>query len=166
MYKIIGGALIMICSYLLGNYLKFKIKKRIRAFDEISFALRQLRSEIELKMIPIPKAMKQIGEELGCMFFSECSKRIMTTGLSGAFKTSLMDVRGSYCFTSDDIAVISSFSSGLGRSNLDGELRQIDYCIEKLDIHSKNVRKEYEQKQTMYVSVSMLVGALIVLVLM
>ena len=166
MFKIFGSAFIIACCTYLGvNKIK-EMNKRIDGLYEFRAMLIQLRVEIEMKNTPLPYAIKNIGERFNNKCFKSCGEMILKIGGQAAFEKSLRESANQYSFSENEISAIGVLGQGLGRCDLINQLRQIDYCISRIDIALEEAKSELSKKNSIYVSGSVMFGALIVLILL
>lgn len=166
MFKVVGSGFIIACCVYFGMNKIKECKKRIDSLGQFRSMISQLRVEIELNNTPLPKAMENIGHRFDNRCFQNCSRQILKIGGQAAFEKSLLECANEYCLNENDILSINVLSSGLGKCDLVNQLKQIDYCISRIDLALEEAKTEFSKKNSVYVSSSVMFGVLVVLILL
>ncbi len=166
MYKIIGAVIIMLSSAMLGLAKCASVKKRLRNLKEFRNMINALRTEISFKATPLKRAAEIIGEKFSNECFIEFSKLIERLGGQKAFEESLARFSSKYSFTARDRSCILLMAEGLGRTDRENQVRQLDHAIYELDKIIGEAAEECSEKTRGYLNGSVLIGAFAVLMLM
>ena len=166
MYKIIGAVIIMLSFCMFGLAKSISVKKRLRSLKEFRNMINALRGEISFKATPLKRAAEIIGEKVSNECFTEFSKMIESHGGQKAFAEALDRYSSKYYFTARDQSCILLMAEGLGRTDRENQVRQLDHAICELDKIIDEAEEECSEKTRGYLNGSVLIGAFAVLMLM
>lgn len=166
MYKITGAAIIMLSFIMFGFAKCLSVKKRLKHLKEFRNMINALRTEISFKATPLKRAAEIIGERFSNGCFMEFSKRIESLGGERAFQAALNKFSSKYSFTARDMSCILLMAEGLGRTDRENQVRQLDHAICELDKIIGEASIETSNKTRGYLNGSVLIGAFAVLMLM
>ncbi len=166
MYKLTGAVIIMLCFTTFGVYKSLNIRKRLKHLREFRLMIEALRTEISFSATPLESAARKIGERFSNECFKEFARLIPEVGGQRAFERAISMFLDKYSFTARDQSCILLMANGLGRTDVNNQVRQLDYTISELDKIITEASGECSQKTRGYINGSVLVGAFSVLMLM
>ncbi len=166
MYKTVGCIVIIISCLFFGFLKIMELKRRFHYLKEFRMMFEKVRTEISLKMTPLPRTIKKVGNDFSNICFIKCADYISELGGQAAFEKAFNESKKMYSLKSEDIAVVRIFASGIGKCDIHNQLRQMDYSLKMLDESVNEAKEDFKTKQTVYISCSVLAGAFLVLVLL
>lgn len=165
MLKLLGALTVLSSFICIGVKKNYELNKRISNITEFRNMCEELRTEICLRNTPIPKAIGAIGKKYSNSIFINWSDLMGQTGVEQAFETAFGRCWDLNCFNKKDFEVLKSVSVGLGRIDLENQLRRLDYSIEQISSYLSDVKAEYANKCRLYLNGSILAGISLVIIL-
>lgn len=166
MYKLMGAVIIMLSFVMFGLEKCASVKKRLRNLKEFRNMISALRTEISFKATPLKRAAETIGEKFSNECFMEFSKLIEKLGGQRAFEEALSSFSSKYSFTARDQSCILLMAEGIGCTDRESQVKQLDHAICELDKIIDEATAESADKTRGYLNGSVLIGAFAVLMLM
>ncbi len=166
MYKLTGALLIMICFIMFGLGKCITIKRRLKYLKEFRAMIDALRAEISFSATPLTSAAEKIGTKFSNECFKDFARLISERGGQDAFEMAVTKYADKYAFTARDQSCILLMANGLGRTNRENQVRQLDYTLMELEKVIGEASGECMQKTRSYINGSVLIGAFAVLMLM
>ena len=159
MFKIIGGAAVMLASLVWGikKYNEFYERKRILC--QLRDGARKIKNDLVTMCRPLHESFYGAGE-----IFSQAAKMAEESLLpSEAVLCSAQKVEW---LRKGDIECISRFADGLSACDKDGQISNIDLFCRELDELIEKAKSELETKGVLFIKGSILMGAAVVLILL
>ena len=166
MYKLVGAVIIMISFIMYGLAKCVSVKKRLKSLKEFRNMINSLRTEISFKATPLTKAAQMIGERFRNECFKEFADTIGKLGGQKAFEMALGKFSSKYSLTVHDQSCILLMAEGIGRTDRENQVKQLDHAMCELDKIISEAVKESSEKTRGYLNGSVLIGAFAVLMLM
>lgn len=169
MLKIIGCALVIITSTLIGFIYAQKFKNRTSQLTELHRSIYQLQNEIIYTHTPLPEAFYNISckslEPIGSIF-REISKKLYTgqaDSVFDAFKEVIDINKGSLYLLEEDYNILLSFARTLGESDLEGEKKMCLLTIENIKTQLSSASKIMDNNIKMYRALGFTIGVMVVI---
>ena len=157
--KLIGIAIIFICSAAAGFGYTAMLKQRQKYLDGLIKLVRFIRVQIECFSSPLDIIYADFTDEvLDKCGFTEILKN---SGLS----TALEQKKETLALTDDTFELLSNFSSELGKSFSDEQVKHCDRYISVLEETASEYAKELPKKCKTVKTLSLSVGAMAALLL-
>ncbi len=97
------------------------------------------------------------------MIFKKAASNIKKSGTEIAWKESLKETETA--LTKEDKSMIEEFSTLLGKTNKEGQINQIKYVINLLDIQIEKARIEREKNEKIYKKLGLILGIGLVIII-
>lgn len=163
-FKLLGCSLVFVVSSLIGVVLAKAYSTRVQNIIDMITAFEILHTKISYNQTTLDEIFIDIGMQLGGVVGEVFNK--MGEAFEGNMLYTADELWGKVIeenikkcdFSFDDIQVINEFSYMLGKSDIEGQLRNIDMTLSRLK--SQLVRAENEEKKysRMYKNVGILGG--------
>lgn len=165
--KIIIYAFIFLTSSAIGVLISKKYDQRVNELIEIKNALNMFKTKIKFTYEPIPEIFKEISETLntrtGKVFeIASSNMKLLAAGEAWnmAIDTNILDIN------EEDKKVLKELSKLLGRTDVEGQVNQIELTSSFLNGQIKKAEKDKEKNEKMYRVLGMIIGLAIVIILM
>ncbi len=154
------------CS-LIGILISKKYINRVNELKEFKNALNIFKTKIRYTYEPIPEIFMQISENLNSnisnVFMQAANKMdILAAGEAWGIALKMEDLS----INEEDRNVLNNLSKLLGRTDLEGQLNQIEMTSDFLEEQIKKAEKEKEKNEKMYRTLGVILGMTIVIILM
>lgn len=156
----------LICSTI-GVLTSKKYTYRVKELMEIKNALNIFKTKIIFTYEPIPEIFMKISETItsnvGNVFkIASNNMKKLTAGeaWSLALDTNVLNLE------KEDKNILNNLSTLLGKTNLDGQINQIELTMSFLDKQIIKAEKEREKNEKMYKTLGAIIGMTIVIILM
>lgn len=165
--KIIIYIFIFLSSSLIGMLISKKYINRVNELREFKTALNMLKTKIRYTYEPIPEVFMQISENLNSNIanvFNQAANKMNTliAGEAWTIALKLEDLN----INEEDRKVLNNLGKLLGKTDLEGQLNQIEMTSDFLDTQIKKAEKEKEKNEKLYRTLGALLGITIVIILM
>ena len=165
--KIIIYSFIFLTSSAIGILISKKYDDRVKELKEFKNALNMFKTKIKFTYEPIPEIFREISESIdtkpGLVFkFASSNMKLLTAGdaWNRAVDTNILNIN------EEDKSVLKNLSKLLGKTDLDGQVSQIELTSLFLDEQIKKAEKEKTKNEKMYRTLGMIIGLAIVIILM
>lgn len=169
--KIIGAAIVVLSSAILGFYYSYKEVYRINDLNEIKKALTILKSEIEFNLTALPEAMlnisKRVKEPIKTILMDFSEKLINKderTVNEIWFDVIKANKKNTY-FNNEDFEIFNSFGKTLGYLDRIMQINSINMVIDYIDQKVEMLNKISVKNKKMYQSLGVLGGLIIIIIL-
>lgn len=132
---------------ILQNKIKFTHKPLSAIFEEIS-QITKVRKESEISEI-----------------FFKASQKLKKQNLESAWNEAIMEERFFLNLRNEDIDLIKSLGSVLGKTDIEGQMSEIGQFMVLLEDQIKNAEEERKKNSKMYKSLGTIIGLAIVIIL-
>lgn len=171
MLKLIGSIIIIAGTTAIGFTYSNIYLQRVRQLRDMQFALNMLETEIVYTATPLIEALFSVGEKSSNIIKNIFSG--MAETLREKKKSSVYDAFIYVCnllkediyFDKEEIGTISSFMQSLGNSDIDGQKKNFNITIKKLEDFEKKAEEIRAKNQKLYRYLGLCFGALIVIIL-
>lgn len=158
MFKLLGGAVIILSFGLMGMKKYTEIYERKRILQNIQSGAEKIKNNLRCMCMPLYECFLFSGE------FFENAGRNMENGLMPS--EAVKDTAQSYHFLNkEDKEVIERFADGLSAQDCDGQIANIELFLKETEKLIEHASKELMTKGTIFLKGSLLGGAALVLLL-
>ena len=165
--KITIYSFIFLSCSLIGMLISKKYSNRVNELKEFKNALNIFKTKIRYTFEPIPEIFKEISEtsssNISSVFKLAADKMsICSAGEAWDIALKLDELN----INEEDIGVLSNLGKLLGKTDLDGQLSQIELTSEFLDKQIMKAETKKEKNEKMYNALGMIIGIAIVIILL
>ena len=165
--KIIIYTFIFLSCSLIGILISKKYTNRVNELKEFKNALNIFKTKIRYTYEPIPEIFTQISESLnsniGGVFSLAADKMdILTAGDAWTIALKMEDLS----INDEDKTALNNLSKLLGKTDLQGQLSQIEMTSDFLDEQIRKAETEKNKNEKLYRTLGMILGMTIVILLM
>ena len=162
MVRIIGAVMAgAACAYF-GFKQRLTLKKRAESLADIVTSLEVLENEISFSVNRLAKAFKAADR---CGVFTLAAENIENLGAGAALKKAVGEMQDKLCLTDADCAALMTLSANLGRTDREGQIKNIRYVKSLIAAQQTAAETEYNRRAKLYSSGGLLIGAAVVIVL-
>lgn len=171
MIKIVGSALIIFSTFILGQFLSSKDKYALDDLYSFKKGLTLLRSEISYLRSNLSDAFKKTGECLGVgvkeifLDFSDALENSGLCNINEIWVQSFNKYKDKLYIDKDIQKQIVALGSVLENQDIDAIISNIDFLVGQLETEIGLVIQKNETTKKLYKQLSVLFGCLIVIVL-
>ena len=167
-FKIIIYSFIFLSCSLIGMLISKKYSNRVNELKEFKNALNMFEVKINFSFETIPEIFNEIAEKINGVagkIFSDTIKNIEKNSmLAGeAWETAVQENGAN--LKKDDISCIQSLGKLLGKTDVDGQVNQIQLVCAFLDKQINDADEEKHKNEKMYQKLGAIVGLMLVIVL-
>lgn len=167
----LGAGMIVLASAYIGMELAKRLERRTTLLRHIKVALETLDTEVAFAMMPLAQALDQVSKQLpspACDFFFQVAEKLINEDISAL--EAWEDVLDSWKINIDleekDIEILRQFGQTLGKQDIHGQRKQIQLTQTYLN-HMETMALDAQKKyQSMYRSLGLLGGILLVIMLL
>ena len=159
--------LIFISSTFIGILIAKSYKNRVSDLEEMKNALNILKTKMKFTYEPIPEIFKQISQNTKASIskiFLDASQKMKNTSAGEAWKDALNSSK-TY-MKKEDINILNGLNKLLGKTDIDGQISEIELTNNFLDRQIEKATKEQEKNEKLYKTLGMITGLAIVIILM
>lgn len=164
--KIIIYAFIFLSCSLVGILISKKYINRVNELKEFKNALNIFKTKIRYTYEPIPEIFAEISENVNpniSSVFKQAALKMDILAAGEAWNLALkMD---NLNINEEDRNALKNLSKLLGKTDLQGQLNQIEMTSDFLDEQIKKAEKEKDKNEKMYRTLGMILGLTIVIIL-
>lgn len=165
--KLIIYSFIFISCSLIGVLISKKYTNRVNELKEFKNALNIFKTKIRYTYEPIPDIFMQISESINSSVsnvFSQAAKKMDILAAGEAWNLALkMDTLN---INDEDRSVLNNLSKLLGKTDINGQLNQIEMTEDFIDKQIYKAEKEREKNERLYRTLGTIIGMTIVILLM
>lgn len=143
--------LIFISAFIVGILISCKYKNRVKDLKEIKKALNIFETKIKFTCEPIPEIFEELSNNLTQNIgeiFKVASLKMKEITAKEAWEESINESNTS--MKPEDIEIIGGLGKLLGKTDLDGQVSQIELTNTFLDTQIKKSEKECEKNEKLY----------------
>ena len=164
--KIIIYTFIFLSCSLIGILISKKYINRVNELKEFKNALNIFKTKIRYTYEPIPEIFAEISENVNSNIsnvFKQASAKmdILAAGDAWNLALKLDDLN----INEEDRVALNNLSKLLGKTDLQGQLNQIEMTSDFLDKQILKAEKEKDKNERMYRTLGMILGLTIVIIL-
>lgn len=171
MLKLIGGLAIIIATTSIGYVYSMVYEERVKQLRELQYALNILESEIVYSSTPICKALSAASENsttfIGVMLkkMSELLEQRSVSSIYDAYVKVSKELKNQLYLEKEEKETIGSFVHSLGSADIEGQKKNFNITIKKLEGFEKRAEESRDKNSKLYRYIGLCGGVLIVLVL-
>lgn len=161
---LLGTSLAMI-----GQYLAFRLRKRVELLDRIMLMLNIIESQVNFLATPsaeLFKYLSEMNEFKALRFLNVCAEKIQSgETFPDSWKQSLMPKSNVRYLTDNDVELLNFFGESFGKADIKGETSNCTYFKSLLKENIRSARNCKDKYGKLYSGLGLLVGVAIVIVL-
>lgn len=164
--KIVIYTCIFLSSSAIGLLISKKYEERVNQLKEFKNALNMFETKIKFTYEPIPEIFDQISKQMqttvGRTFkLASSNMEVLTAGDAWdiAVDTNVLSIND------EDKSILKNLSKLLGKTDIDGQISQIELTNGFLDEQIEKAEKERAKSEKMYRTLGMVIGLAIVIIL-
>jgi stage III sporulation protein AB len=171
MLKIIGSLIVIGATTIMGFYYAGIYVERVKQIRGIQYALNILESEIVYTSTPLAEAFKNVGDKSSEPFkrlfykLSENLRNKNVESVTNAFKSAFESLKGEIYFEKEEIEVIYSFMKSLGNSDVEGQKKNFNITIKKLEAFELKAEENRRKNERLFKYLGVSCGMLVVIIL-
>lgn len=167
MIKLIGAALIITASALMGIVINMRLYKRQKYLESIIAALEQLKVYICFSDYKMERSLLLANSVCDTgNIFKTAAENLHSDGLKTAWNNAISNNKDKLCLTDADAEKLSALGDRLGKTDSDDQRKNIDNVISTLRIQCEEAQTDYKKNGRLYRSCSVLCGTLAALMLL
>ncbi|HHW48568.1 MAG TPA: stage III sporulation protein AB [Clostridiaceae bacterium] len=170
-FKIIGSIIILLSSSFLGFILSKDCSMRPQQLRELQGLLQMLENEISYMANLLTDAFYKMHEvrknEISLIFKQAADYLTADTGLnaSEAWERALKENIKKTALNEEDEKILISFGKMLGKSDVEGQLKNIKLAMKQLEIQEKKAEESKAKNEAMYKRLGVLCGLALIIIL-
>lgn len=164
--KIVIYTCIFLSSSAIGLLISKKYEERVNQLKEFKNALNMFETKMKFTYEPIPEIFDQISKQMqttvGRTFkLASSNMEVLTAGDAWdiAVDTNVLSINN------EDKSILKNLSKLLGKTDIDGQISQIELTSRFLDEQIEKAEKERAKSEKMYRTLGMVIGLAIVIIL-
>lgn len=170
MLKILGSLIVIGASGIIGFLYSRVYGERVRQLREIQYSLNMLETEIMYNATPLAEALMNISKDGGSIKglfvkMAEILRGKKTDGVLEAYKMSYEESKMYLCFNREEADIIAAFMQSLGGSDIEGQKKNFNLTIKKLEEFEKKADEVRNKNEKLYRYLGVCLGVLIVIIL-
>lgn len=164
--KILIYSFIFLSCSLIGILISKKYVNRVNELKEFKNALNMFKTKIRYTYAPLPEIFTEISENIDSNIsnvFKKASEKMAICPAGEAWNLALRieDLN----IDDEDRNVLKNLSKLLGKTDLEGQLNQIEMTSDFLDNQIKKAENQRAKSEKMYRTLGMVIGMAIVIIL-
>lgn len=171
MLKILGSLIVILATSIIGFSYAKVYGIRVKQIRNMQYALSMLESEIIYTATPLIQAFQIVGERayegVRELFvnMSEMLKQRESGGVFETFNKAYEKSRNILYFEKEEVEVIASFMQSLGSSDIEGQKKNFNITIKKLEEFEKKAEEARIKNEKLYKYFGVCAGMIIVIIL-
>ena len=158
--------LILVSSTLIGKFFSNKYIYRLEELEDVKNSLNILKTKIKFTYEPIPEVFGEIAENVNSnisRLFLLAKQNMEKMSAGEAFEEAVDNI---ICnLKNEDKKVIKMLSKLLGRTDVEGQISQIEITEEFLENQIKEAEEEKKKNERLYTRLGTVIGLTIVIIL-
>ena len=158
--------LILVFSTLIGKFLSNKYIYRLEELEDVKNSLNILKTKIKFTYEPIPEVFGEIAENVNSnisRLFLLAKHNMEKMSAGEAFEEAVDNFTCN--LNLEDKKVIKMLSKLLGRTDVEGQISQIEVTEEFLENQIKEAEEEKKKNERLYTRLGTVIGLTIVIIL-
>lgn len=158
--------LILVSSTLIGKFFSNKYIYRLEELEDVKNSLNILKTKIKFTYEPIPEVFGEIAENVNSnisRLFLLAKQNMEKMSAGKAFEEAVDNFTCN--LKSEDKKVIKMLSKLLGRTDVEGQISQIEITEEFLENQIKEAEEEKKKNERLYTRLGTVIGLTIVIIL-
>lgn len=171
MLKIFGSVLVVSAAALIGYVYARTYTDRVKQIREMQYALNMLETEIIYNYTPLHMALKSTGEkstgsikELFLKMADILNNKKINSVLD-AFDEAYKLTKTNLYFEKEETDIIKSFIQSLGMSDMEGQKKNFNITVKKLEAFEKKADEERVKNERLFQYLGVCFGVLIIILL-
>ena len=159
--------LIFISSTFIGILIAKTYKNRVRDLEEIKNALNMLETKMKFTYEPIPEIFREISKNMKqgvSDIFLKASENMKEHVAGTAWNMALDSSKTN--MKDEDIDILKRLNKLLGKTDIEGQISEINLTNSFLDKQIEKAIKEQEKNEKLYKTLGMITGLTMVIILM
>lgn len=164
--KMLLGISIIFCSCKIGILISRKYIYRLDELEEIKNDFQIIENKIKYTYEPLENIFTDISKLSSpniSEFFITVAGNIKNKGTEKAWKEAIRNLESS--LTKEDKEVLEEFGRLLGKINKEGQINQIKYIGNLIEIQIEKAQKEREKNETIYKKLGLILGIGLVIII-
>ena len=158
----IFGAIMILCAFTAGGFLKSaQMRRRCMFWERFITGLEILKAEIGYNGSDLKKAFTAASDVSGLKVFEYAAQKILESGIDTAWAEAVREIE----VKEEDRKLLLLLSSKLGKTDVEGQLKHINYIYALASEAKASAEKVYEEKGALFRRGGILIGIFSVLVL-
>ena len=160
---------IIACSTSIGFLLSKRYTDRLNELTDLCVLINILQNKIKFMQLPLKEIFEQIGNislktNLKNIFL-KCSLTLKNMKLEDSWKEAIKQERAFLNLKNEDVEILNTLGSTLGKSDIDGQMNEINEFKERLNNQIKQAEEEKKKNSKMYKTLGTIGGLVIVILL-
>lgn len=171
MLKLLGSIIIITGATAIGfTYSKIYLQ-RVRQLRDMQFALNMMETEISYTATPLTQVLFSVGEKSSSVIkrmFTDMAETLQSKKKNSVFEAFMYtynQMKSDIYLDKEEIGVISSFMQSLGNSDIEGQKKNFNITIKKLESFEKRAEEIRTKNEKVYRYLGLSFGVLIVIIL-
>ena len=157
------------CSTSIGFLLSNSYINRVKELKSISKLINVLQNKIKFTRKPLKDIFNELSrleqnEKINRIFLN-VSQNLENSTMSESWKNIVEEEKENLCLKEDDINLLKTLGNTLGKSDVDGQMSEINLFTELIKVQIQKAEREKEKNSKMYKSLGTIIGIVIVIVL-
>jgi stage III sporulation protein AB len=171
MLKLLGSIIIIAGATVIGFTYSNIFLQRVKQLRDMQFALNMMETEIAYTATPLIEVLFDLGEKSSSVIkglfagMAETLKSKKKNSVYEAYVYTYNQLKGEIYLDKEEIGVISSFMQSLGSSDVEGQKKNINITIKKLESFEKRAEEIRTKNEKLYRYLGLCFGVLIVIIL-
>lgn len=171
MLKLLGSIVVIGASGVMGFIYSNFYLERVKQIRDMQYALNILETEIIYTSLPLSEAMEFTAEKCGKGIknvFKKISKMLKEKtkhSVYEAFKDACASSKDEIYFGKEEMDILESFMQSLGVSDMEGQKKNFNITIKKLEEIEKKAEAIRAKNERLYRYLGICMGVLIVIIL-
>ncbi len=164
--KIVGGCIIVICGFLLGNYYAGRLKKRCATLQAFIGAVVRMQNTIAFTAAPIQELYEELAQEddeAGQFFARLCASKSLQKAPEKAWNKTLLECTS---LLKEDKEILRQMGQMLGGSDCSSQINQLALCRTQLEQQLDGARSVASSNMKLARGLGVFGGIFVVLVLL
>lgn len=169
--KLFGSTAIIGACAAIGYLYSSECSRRPQELRMLQSMLNMFENEIKFLSDTITEAFQKISSASDCrtsVFFSGTARLLVENSGMGAAEAWNSTVRANIRMTAlnrEDEEIVASFGKMLGKSDLEGQIKNIRLTLNQLEVQEKKAEEHRKRNEVMYRTLGFLGGLAIVIIL-
>ena len=164
--KILIYSFIFLSCSLIGILISKKYSNRVNELNDFKNALNMFKTKIRYTYAPLPEIFEEISQNLDSNIsrvFKKASEKMAICPAGEAWNLALKieDLN----IDDEDKNVLKNLSKLLGKTDLEGQLNQIEMTSDFLDRQIRQAERDRDKSEKMYRTLGVIIGMAIVIML-
>lgn len=171
MLKILGSMIIVAAASGIGLIYSRMYVERVRQVRDMQYALQILETEMIYSALPLGEALEFTSKKSTSAIeglldkISQILKAREKDNVYDAFKEAYKLKKDELCFGKEEIDVLEAFMQSLGNSDIEGQKKNFNITIKKLEELEKKAETNRAKNERLYKYLGVCTGLLIVIIL-